>query len=870
MQSYTAIAPSQTITSSLALLLNNDQTANSQNSGTAFPTANLLVGMACFRTDLNQLWQLTTITPSATWQLVCDFNQTQIYANASGRVLIGTTTDDGSTRLQVAGSIVAAGVIKGMAAQKAIIASNGSGTGQTSMFFNREGAATDEKTWELVHNSSGGFALRSINDAYSASQNAIFVGRPAGGGIALSNLQLMPGGGRVLIGTTTDDGATLLQVAGGTRVAGALQLTQFATPGAPTGVGSSTGGSLAAATWYAKIVAVDSLGNLTPVGAESSGVTTTGTTSSISWTWAAVAGAVSYRIYYSTTAGGEAAYYTSSANSFTLTASSGTAGTPPTVNTTGGILAGGPLTVNGGGSFGGLLTANNGLTVSGTTIFNSGINVLGGSFEFGSTTAAMTPFIDFHSSGSANDFDSRIIATAGTAGSTGAGNLTFQTAQAIIYHGSMAQLKLSSGTYVPVIRSNLATSAIEFVNSANTAVNLTVSDAGDLTARGTVYSQLGGSSSTGAFRLTGDVGGGFVDWSNNRNYAVQIDSPNAASAYGGIRWTRWGGRHVAAIDAYEGGSTSSQPSLVFHVANQNNAWTFSNADITRGAGGYVYGTWNFNPSNYVWKAGDTMSNPLAVVSGGDSNGYQGRLGPGYIKLNEYSYGAYVDFARMSSEDFRWRIHYNFSSGQLEFISNGGQTIDFLSDGNIYCGGRGYVWDAINAKLPTSGGTLGYVYLNGGGVVGYQNFGYLNQNGASTYSSPTNNGTFGAIAANMIAASQVWAVSDERLKTDIEDIAEDEAISFVQEVAPKRYLKEGVREWGFVAQHVGKALRGKGSELLTVTPREELEEQIDEDGFVSPAGHALNVSHNQIIPIHASVLRNLLRRMAALEELVGAH
>jgi hypothetical protein len=31
-----------------------------------------------------------------------------------------------------------------------------------------------------------------------------------------------------------------------------------------------------------------------------------------------------------------------------------------------------------------------------------------------------------------------------------------------------------------------------------------------------------------------------------------------------------------------------------------------------------------------------------------------------------------------------------------------------------------------------------------------------------------------------------------------------------------------------------------------------------------------VSHNQIIPIHASVLRNLLRRMAALEELVGAH
>jgi hypothetical protein len=504
------------------------------------------------------------------------------------------------------------------------------------------------------------------------------------------------------------------------------------------------------------------------------------------------------------------------------------------------------------------------LQVAGGTSMTGGLNVLGGSFEFGSTTAVMTPFIDFHSSGVNQDFDSRIIASGGISGTPGAGTLQLQTGQVIIYHGSMAQLKLSSGTYVPVLRSNLASSAIEFVNSANTAVNFTVNDAGTVTARSTVYSQLGGASSTGAFRTTGDFGGAFVDWNNNRNFALQIDSANAGSAYGGIRWTRWGGRHLAAIEAYEGGSTSAQPTIVFHVANQNNAWTFSNNDITRGAGGYLYGTWNFNPSNYVWKAGDTMSNPLAVVAGGDPNGYQGRVGPGYIKLNEYSYGAYIDLARMSSEDYRWRIHYSFGSGQLEFLSNGGQGINFLTDGNIYCGGRGYVWDAINSKLPTSGGTLGYCYMNGGAVVGYQYFGYLNNTGASTYTSPTNNGTFSLIAANMIAASQVWAVSDARLKTEIEDIEEDEAIEFVQQVAPKRYMKEGVRERGFIAQDVGKALKGKGSELLTLTPREELEEQIDEDGFVSPEGHALNVSHNQIIPIHASVLRNLLRRVEALE------
>jgi hypothetical protein len=45
--------------------------------------------------------------------------------------------------------------------------------------------------------------------------------------------------------------------------------------------------------------------------------------------------------------------------------------------------------------------------------------------ELGSTTVASTPFIDFHSTASANDYDARIIATGGTAGTAGKGVLTF-------------------------------------------------------------------------------------------------------------------------------------------------------------------------------------------------------------------------------------------------------------------------------------------------------------------------------------------------------------------------------------------------------------------------------------------------------------
>lgn len=103
----------------------------------------------------------------------------------------------------------------------------------------------------------------------------------------------------------------------------------LSTPGAASGTGSGTGGTLAAATYYVKITAIDSIGRETAVGPESTGVTTTGSTSSISYTWTAVTDAVSYRIYYGTSTGGENKYYTSATNSYTLTDDAGTAATPP-------------------------------------------------------------------------------------------------------------------------------------------------------------------------------------------------------------------------------------------------------------------------------------------------------------------------------------------------------------------------------------------------------------------------------------------------------------------------------------------------------------------------------------------------------------
>ncbi len=73
MQNFTTISSSETLTNSLSPLLNNDRTALSNSSGSAFPTTELQVGMKCWRTDQQKLYLLTSASP-ATWVLLADLS----------------------------------------------------------------------------------------------------------------------------------------------------------------------------------------------------------------------------------------------------------------------------------------------------------------------------------------------------------------------------------------------------------------------------------------------------------------------------------------------------------------------------------------------------------------------------------------------------------------------------------------------------------------------------------------------------------------------------------------------------------------------------------------------------------------------------
>jgi hypothetical protein len=92
---------------------------------------------------------------------------------------------------------------------------------------------------------------------------------------------------------------------------------------------STTGGTLAAGTYYYKVSAITPSGETLPSNEVSQ--VTTGTTSSNTLTWTSVSGATGYKIYRGTTAGGESVYYTvGNVLTYTDTNAASTAGTPLT------------------------------------------------------------------------------------------------------------------------------------------------------------------------------------------------------------------------------------------------------------------------------------------------------------------------------------------------------------------------------------------------------------------------------------------------------------------------------------------------------------------------------------------------------------
>jgi hypothetical protein len=163
-------------------------------------------------------------------------------------------------------------------------------------------------------------------------------------------------------------------------------------------------------------------------------------------------------------------------------------------------------------------------TMTGALTSNGGF--YGPLIELGITTAASTPFVDFHSSGNNIDYDSRIIANGGNT-TVGQGALTYNAAAGHNFYGPMivngttgstadvtinntgangANLKLTGdGATTPSKTIRVHSGTLEVINNAYTTSVLSLTDAGNLSISGT-YSGNGSSlTSLTAANLTGTI-----------------------------------------------------------------------------------------------------------------------------------------------------------------------------------------------------------------------------------------------------------------------------------------------------------------------------------------------------------------------------
>ena len=197
----------------------------------------------------------------------------------------------------------------------------------------------------IYYNLSNGFAESTI--VYGNTTNSyLAIGRH--NGTTYSEMMRLTNGGNLLLGTTSSS-SFKIDVAGTARTGSLTINQQLSQPTAPTGVGSTTGGTITAGTYYALVEAIDANGFSTGYTTVSTGVTTTGSTSSIVWSWTAVPNAASYLIKIDTSSTGPFPYGASVAtNTYTQTVVPSSLTnyifSPTTTNNTGSIYSIGQIT----------------------------------------------------------------------------------------------------------------------------------------------------------------------------------------------------------------------------------------------------------------------------------------------------------------------------------------------------------------------------------------------------------------------------------------------------------------------------------------------------------------------------------------------
>ncbi len=179
----------------------------------------------------------------------------------------------------------------------------------------------------------------------------------------------------------------------------------------------------------------------------------------------------------------------------------------------------------------------------------------------------------------------------------------------------------------------------------------------------------------------------------------------------------------------------------------------------------------------------------------------------------------------------------------------------------------------DADLPLEVGGIQFQYS---GAVAYHNgqnsLGIINANEGEM-------ALYSARFEGRVLCQEIQMTSDARLKKNVEDLELSLAKNVIDKIRPVSFnwnshmYGDDKRVIGFIAQELER-LEVPG--LVTLAPAQGLEEQVDEDGFVSPANAKFTVSTDKLVPILSLTTKDLYKlneekdaKIASLEERIAA-
>ena len=241
------------------------------------------------------------------------------------------------------------------------------------------------------------------------------------------------------------------------------------------------------------------------------------------------------------------------------------------------------------------------------------------------------------------------------------------------------------------------------------------------------------------------------------------------------------------------------------------------------------------------------------------------IGGGNIATTSSSDGVsnYLQFGNNTSQiydDGNFHIHSKSASQSMWINTNGGQ-LNLLAQAPLAGGSIGSGIAIATTSLN------GYVTINTGRTITTAvAYGFLTTAGAGTYPGGSQSVSISLYANNRIWGQEIDAFSDERMKDIQGEITLEEGIKLVNNLTPIKYTwKEGDDKGikaGYSAQQVSKV---GFNHLISLIPKEGLEETIDEDGFLSPKDTQFSMNYDQVVPYHGVVIKHLLEEIENLKK-----